>query len=153
MTTEDDAPPRSDAQQVCWLAIFGANLIVPLAFGLPMTEQQGRAGLLAGLAVLFAGWQFVIPRFGPLRAVLVPGGVALAASQVFPAVQVVAGAMSFAIVGLDDAFRPSRFDEASAFAVTLTTGGLLWLAAMLAGFVLRGVGRRLRRAGSKDRSR
>ena len=146
MTPDDDTPPRSDAQQVCWVAIFGANLVVPLGLVWPQSDQGGQEGLLAGLAVLFALWQFVIPRVEPLRAVLVPGGVAVAASQVFPALQLVVGMVSLTLVMQDDYFRPGKLDQETGFFLAVVYGVLMLLAAAGAGLVLRGIGRRLRRA-------
>jgi hypothetical protein len=153
----DDAPPRSDAQHVCWIAVFGANLVVPLSAALPMTAHAGRSGLLAGVAALLAGWLFVVPRFPALRGVLLPGGVALAGSQVLPLFQVAAGLVGFAVVGRRDeigahALAPDGnsgqppLDDPTAFAVTVSTGGTLWVIAVLLGGALLVIRRGMRRA-------
>ncbi|HEX4613977.1 MAG TPA: hypothetical protein VH092_37695 [Urbifossiella sp.] len=152
MTTEPDVPPRKDNQEVCWVAVFGANLIVPVLFGWPITERGGRVGMLAALAVLLAAWQFFIPRYEHLRAVLLTGGIAVAVSQLLPLLQVFTGLLSFSIVGrvvpmsphdLPDDHSGVGLDDVSAFAVTILTGTQLWVTAMVAGVAFRAAGRRL----------
>jgi hypothetical protein len=142
----DDAP--SDARALCWVAIFGANVILPLALVWPRTDRGGQEGVLIGVAVLFALWQFAVPRVQPLRAVLVPGGVAVAASQVFPAAHAAAAAVACTLVEPDAFSHPIRLDQESGFFVAVVYGVLLTLAAAVAGLVLRAVGRRFRRATS-----
>ncbi|HYH68541.1 MAG TPA: hypothetical protein VD866_27865 [Urbifossiella sp.] len=147
----DDAPPPSDARALCWVAIFGANVIPPLALVWPRTDRGGQEGLLIGLTVLFALWQFAVPRVEPLRAVLVPGGVAVAASQVFRAPHAAAGAVAFSLVEPDAYSDPARLDQESGFFVAVVYGGLVTLAAAAAGLVPRAVGRRFRRATRSGR--
>jgi len=145
MASDDDAP-RSQAQEVCWLAIFGANLVVPLSLGWSFTERDSWVGMVAGVAAMLAVWQFVIPRFAALRSALLPGGVVLALSQLLPVLQFFAGVFATAVVGLDGADRPGVFDNVTALAITVVTGVQLWLVAVLVGFVLRGMGRQFRSA-------
>ncbi len=83
---------------------------------------------------------------------MVVGGVAVALSQVFPIVQMMAGLVGFAVAkrigvpvdvrdgGMDWAAGPPNADTVVAgFVVTMITGGLLLLASIAAGLAIRAV--------------
>ncbi len=140
-----EAQPPSGTREICWIAIFGANMIPPLALVWPRTDRGGQEGLLIGVAVLFALWQFAVPRVEPLRAVLVPGGVAVATSQVLPAAHAAAAAVACTLVEPDTFSNPARLDQESGFFVAVVYAVLLTFAAAVVGVVLQAVGRRFRR--------
>lgn len=142
---DPDRPRPTVARRMFWLALFAVNGIVPLWFGYHLTELGGRVGMVAGVAALLALWVLVVPRVPRVRAALVPGSVALALSQVYPLLQGVAGLLSLLLVGYTDFLNPhagpadmhlSRLNDVTAFVATLSTGVILWVFAVVLGFVI-----------------
>ncbi len=140
-------PPRDVWAHAAWAGLFAANLVVPLLLGVLITDRGGRAGMLAGVGAMFAIWQLVVPRHAALRAVLVPGTMALALSQYLPLVQFFAGAAAVAVVGAGrEPFTGAPLTDLEGFAATVLTGVLLWCAAAVTGVALRLADRCLVRA-------
>jgi hypothetical protein len=128
-----------------WLAVFALNLIVPLSIGWMTTELHGRIGMFFAMLMLL-GLGFGICRTAHhIGFALVVGGVAVGLSQVFPILQLMGGTIAFAPangIGLTERaeFGPPNVDTVVAgFVVTMTTGGLLAAASIVAGLAIRAV--------------
>jgi hypothetical protein len=127
-----------------WSAVCAANMIVPLLFGLSMTEAGGRLGMAYGMATLYFAGCVMCIRFWPVGRILVVGGILVAASQLIPILHLMAGAMAFGIAeemgqvtsdvdGLPDGLATAW----SGYFVTVLTGGALVAAAFVAGAAMR----------------
>jgi hypothetical protein len=140
MATADDTPPRDVWAQLCWAGLFGANAVVAGWAGLVVTERGGRAGLVAGVGVLFAVWQLGVQRSAALRAALVPGCLVLAVTQFVPFLQYFAGLVGIKLVRPGDVLVGGPLTDAEACLATVLTGAMLWAAAWAAGATLRTLG-------------
>jgi hypothetical protein len=152
-TVDSSGEGRSDDESakrlyVGWLAVFAFNLIVPLFMGWGMTERQGRTGMVLAILVILASGLWICRSARQLGFALVVGGVAVALSQVFPILQVMAGILGFALangIGLVADIPTPAGDALNAdtvvagFVVTMTTGGLLLAASIVAGLAIRAV--------------
>ena len=117
-----------------WAGVFSANLIVPLWLGWEITRNGGRVGMFIAIAVLLASSLLALSRRPELRKSVVAGGVFTALTQVLPLVQMAAGLLSLSVVD-------QCCFEAGGFLVTILTAGLLLVAALACGVIIRATGR------------
>jgi hypothetical protein len=138
-----------------WLAVFALNLIVPLFLGWGVTAPEGRIGMLLAVLFILVLGLWICASARQVGFALVVGGVAVALSQVFPILQMMAGIFGFALaqgIGVlardADGIAADVFHDvdtvAAGFVVTMTTGGLLVAASTVAGLAIRAA-RSLRR--------
>ena len=128
-------------QQICWIVVILANLILPLPMGLSCTAGSGITGIFAAIGLL---WFFghvesgKAPRMG---FALNAGGLIVAMSQLYPGLQIISGILGLSIgerIGLVS--RDMKISSAmGGLLVTLLTGGMLIAIAWMAGLVVRGV--------------
>lgn len=146
-------PAPSDMQrvglweQIAWAVVFGVNLIVPVILALSSTHG-GRAGIILAAILLFILSLRAIIRSERIWFALMSGGICVGLSQVMPILQIVAGLISLLVAkgisGID--LDPTNgknvgLNEPIGFVVTLLTGGLLLLAALLCGQFIHWVSR------------
>jgi hypothetical protein len=93
-----------DSIYLGWAAVCALNTVVPLFFGLMVTEQGGRVGMGLGMVVLFAAVWRVCAKFRKLGVFLITGGIIVGFTQLFPVVQFVADEIGLLI----DAVSPCR---------------------------------------------
>jgi hypothetical protein len=134
---DDMTPSTARSRQLLWLCAFALNLIVPGSLGLAMTSLGGRIGMGAAILLLwYLGHRICVMNDATGRA-LVLGSFIVAAMQLFPILQIIAGIMGMAAakaLGLGD-FSVDD-DDISPPGVT-ELGGLI--AAGLTGLTLMGV--------------
>lgn len=130
-----------------WVAVFLANLPLPLLFGFAVTSGNSTLGMLAGVAVVWLIGHFAVARVRPIRTPLMFGGAVIAASQVLPLAQIVAGMLAMTAVTGRDVGLQSAPDG---FAVTLLTAALLAVAALALGFVFHAMGRLIEASVSRS---
>lgn len=118
---------------VIWIGVFAANLIVPLWRGWGVVEERGAIGMCLGIgSCFFVATYAAIERYEWLRFALPFGGTIVAASQIFPVLQMIAGFAGLlvaSLLGQADRELLSVTSELGGFAVTIVTGGLLLTAA------------------------
>ncbi|HWB09567.1 MAG TPA: hypothetical protein VG826_10095 [Pirellulales bacterium] len=132
-----------------WLAVFALNLIFPLLMAWGMTAPDGRIGMLLAIIVLLALGFWICASARQVGFALVVGGVAVALSQIFPILQMMAGILGFALTkaigaaptpdGIAHDGLPDVETLAAGFVITMTTGGLLIAASTLAGLMIQAV--------------
>jgi hypothetical protein len=143
-----DEPPTGAtrpgfAWQVAWFWVFGANLVVPLIYGLEVTRTGGRWGMWIAVAFTWLCGHLACGR-RPLGAIFVIGGVVVALSQLFPMLQFFCGAFSLEVVsklGLGVTGLTEVRTEFAGFVTTMLTASQLMFVAVVCGFVLTGGGR------------
>lgn len=124
-----------------WVAVLLFNLIVPLLFAWSMTNHQARLGCAIAIA-LAALVGAALCRWAPsAMLIVIRGGVFVAVSQVFPALQIIAGALSFSTLSrigmLPTTDVPDVISSTfGGFMVTLSTGILLLAASCVFGIGL-----------------
>ena len=127
-----------------WLLVFALNVVAPLFFGWNITGSGGRVGMFLAMLVLLALGFWICASARQIGFPLVVGGVAVALSQVFPILQVMAGGLAFAVAEAVGVCAPTKLEPsaetvAAGFIVTMTTGGLLVAASLVAGLAIRAV--------------
>ncbi len=136
--------PRTDLRwHLAWAVVFGANLIVPLMFGWPMTRGAGRVGLVLGIALMLSLGHWLCSRYARVRFPLVAGGVCVGLSQCWPMLQIWAGIFASAITRTllqqpfgADQDSPNYSTGLEGLLMTALTGGQLMLAAVMCGYVI-----------------
>lgn len=148
------APPASDLatpvlpgrrRRIFWVVGFLANLVVPALFAAAVLTPRGWIGLLAAsLALLVLGLTILAGRPSWTRPATV-GAFAMAATQLFPVLQVGVGMVAVAVSSEatgstfpldDDAGPETRFGPVPAFLAT-TLGGLSLMGlSLIAGLVI-----------------
>jgi hypothetical protein len=102
--------------------------------------------MIVGMLAVWLCGHLVVTRVASVRGVLLLGGVCTALSQVFPLLQIVAGATALEAVPLHES-GPEV--EAAAFVVTIFTAGQILVVALICGSMIRGldrvIGRRISR--------
>ncbi len=124
-----------------WALVYWINAIVPFALGLAVTGGAGLVGMLLGLALMFgaAGRLTAVSR--EFKIAFEVGGWIVAASQLFPVLQVLAGAIGLrAAAGWRQAADHSPMISANGvlggFIATVGTGGILMTFAMGIGMLV-----------------
>ena len=127
-----------------WFFVFAANLIVPLFFGLGMTNEGGRWGMATALSLIWFFGHMCCSRSKEMGCILVVGGLLVAITQIFPMLHIVAGMTSLGIIAklnLAEVENSTRYPilrtELSGFIATLLTSIQLLVAACIGGVVLR----------------
>ncbi len=119
---------RDTASCIAWPILFIANMVIPLYFGLSLTERPGRLGMLMGACLLLAlGWLvcFYKPR---IARITIWGSVLTAASQPFPILHALLGLLGVYMLESMGASHVGvgQIDALEAFLLTLFVGiGLL----------------------------
>ena len=128
--------------KLAWVGVFLLNMCVPVWLGWQLTEGAGNLGMFEGTCVLFVSGYVLCASARSMAKALVVGGVAIGLSQVFPALQMMAGIAGFffaQLIGLDGSADeiPRLTNDAATFVTTIITGGLLMAAAFVAGLAIR----------------
>jgi len=125
-----------------WTAVLCFNLIVPVLFGMGMTSERAKIGVFLAIAMIACiGYYFCYARPLPVLFII-RGGVLVALSQMFPMLQVFAGALSIQILLtlgiIEDSDILNMLSTATAgFLAALLTGTILMSAAFIVGVLLR----------------
>ena len=94
----DDFTPRTaDRWRRWWPLALALNLIVPLMFGLPMTDHGGRIGMVAAIGLLWYLGHRICGASDAFGRALVIGSFLVAATQFLPVLQFFSGIVSVAI--------------------------------------------------------
>lgn len=130
--------------------VFLLNLPLPLAVGLPMGDPGARVGMMAATVILGASWVASCSGSPRLALVLIPGGLAVALSQIFPILQLLAlnAARLIGIaagrvdespdpLGIEMGFNDTVLGPAGGLLVGSVMGLLLMLAASALGLLFR----------------
>jgi hypothetical protein len=135
-----------------WTIVFALNLIVPLLLGWDMMRLTGgRDGLILATAMLWATGFWIGWRTRDGRFVLLTGGIFVALTQFYPILQVMAAIAGWCVArGIIFSWFPpgseihefahTRFPLSPGlhgFTVTIITGGLLIVAAIVLGWVAK----------------
>lgn len=152
--------PTIGSGQAAWLGCYGLNLLMPAVLGWSMLAPSGRWGMtLAVVALGLAGLVLVSSR-PRLVAPSVTGAAVVAASQLMPMLQILAGLIALGLTGRGDVVDPevgmpreaTKIGFAGGALVTALTGVQLWAASLAIGFILvaiaRAVGGRAATGGS-----
>ncbi len=141
----DGAAARWTSIDGDWVIVYLANLVIPGLFGLLVTQEAGRIGMMLGVALLFAlghGLVVACPRIG---RDLIVGGVFTGASQFLPFLQMMAGSFALRCVAMRsplggnyEPLPPNISTEACGLLATLLTGALLMGLAVAIGLMWRG---------------
>ncbi|SIO66555.1 hypothetical protein SAMN05444166_8127 [Singulisphaera sp. GP187] len=123
-----------------WLLVFSLNLIVPLIWGWPFTDKSGRLGM--GIAI-FLAWlwpMFVGEKSQRFLFAMVVGGGFVAALQICPVIQMVAGMVGITVTeSLELAVQSRRLTkpngELAGFLTTAITGSVLQAVALVFGAI------------------
>ncbi len=135
------ASPSVWGGNVAWVAVFLANLIVPLSLGWEVTGNGGRVGMGAATALMLLLTLLVVPRWSELRMTLLVGGIFTAITQAVPFVQLVVGLLSLQAVhllGFEQGDGHS-LTEPGGFLATLLTACMMLAAAFMCGEVMMSV--------------
>ncbi|WP_145268890.1 hypothetical protein [Tautonia plasticadhaerens] len=132
------------------VAVFLLNLSLPLAVGLPMGDAGARIGMMAAAGILGVSWVASCARCPRLALVLIPGGLAVALSQVVPILHLLAGDVARIIgiaagcvdespdpLGIEMGFKDRVLGPAGGLLVGSVMGLLLMLAASVLGLLFR----------------
>jgi hypothetical protein len=142
--TRPESPPQpvpfAPGWHAAWCAVFVANLPVPLILGYSSTARaEFRAGIIAALVTALVLGHVAIAALRMVRGVLVCGGLCIALSQVLFLPHMVVGLLAFHVVGT--VLQPAG-DFGNGFWLTLVTGGVLMLGALVLGSPCYGLGTR-----------
>ena len=147
-------PRAGGLTYVAWIFVFAINMAVPLLFSLSMTDQHGRLGMSVAAFFLLALGCYICTANRNLAVALLAGGALVALTQLFPGLQIIAGAIGMGVgqalghATLDSDDNPARItSEFGGFVVTFITGGILMAGSVCAGVVLQFVMRFFGRAG------
>jgi hypothetical protein len=130
-----------------WTLLYAANLIVPLMFGSSITADGGRAGMWLVVATLWAAGFAAGYRWGEMRRALAVGGILAALTQIYPLPHMFAGLLALAAWRRLAGEAPNEYphdtlhSDLGGFAVTLMSGGLAMVFAIMVGFLLISVRR------------
>lgn len=131
------------ARPMCraWLVVFLANLPVPLFFGWAFTTQHGRFGMATAIVVWWLLGHQVCKASRWCGLAIVAGGIFVAMSQFLPVLQLYAGAVSLGIgsrlgQAWDEGGEQQVTTELGGFLVTMLTGGLLMVVAVMCGSII-----------------
>ncbi len=120
-----------------WTMVVAANLPVPLAFGMLVTDAGGRAGMACGVLLIY--WLGLHARNTAPRAMIavIRGGWAVAALQILPILQMAAGAAGLILASVIGSARFHVFPNVDAvvdgFLATVATGAILIVVAAASG--------------------
>jgi len=139
----DVSQPREPIDKLAfalWPIVFTVNLIVPTLFGLQLTRDHGRVGVLIALfGFLTTGWLFCFVKPKAARA-LIFGSVLIALSQIYPLIHILSGSIALSIttrvnlaVAGDDSQLAHVASETGGFLITLLTGLILLACAAATG--------------------
>lgn len=133
--SQSAAARRDRYGPVWWSTVFAANLVVPLHFGLERTREDGRLGMIFGMAALWVGGIVACWRDVRTRLALTIGGVFVAFSQIVPLMQMIAG-----LIGLHlwdkDLDHHVLSTLGGGFTVTIITGPILIVVAFIIGYLV-----------------
>ncbi len=131
---------------------------MPLQFAWSITRQSGRAGMLAGILCYFGAGCLVALKSRRVLMTVVYGGWVVAASQAVPFLQMISGIFGVTAAGaVGQSSKPGiegdLNGEAGGFIATVVTGGILLVAALVLGLVIRVIlvlGKRKSAVGAKS---
>jgi hypothetical protein len=136
---DDVTPSKAPSWQRQWLCAYALNLIVPGCLGLAVTGLGGRIGMGAAILLLWYLGHRICGLSVASGRTLVLGSFIVAAMQLFPILQTLAGVLSMAVVrvlGLgafsvddDDPFPPGMTELGGLIAAGLTGLTLMGMAA------------------------
>ena len=120
-----------------------------------MTDQDGFIGMLFAVTLLWLLTHGIFDRHRSLRGPLLTGGVCVAISQFYPALQFVAGAVSVTVASrlipiTDHGGRAlQKLSMPGAILATMLTGGSLLVVAVVIGMVVRRIRKALGWVGAE----
>ncbi len=117
-----------------WTWVFALNLIVPLMFGRSFTDQAGRIGMAAAIALLWYLGDRLCTMGEAVARALVIGGLFVALTQPWPFPQVIAGSIALEVAA---ALGQATLPDSSPPIIGTELGGLV--ATGLTGVILMGV--------------
>ena len=122
---------------LAWILVYTVNLGIPVLWGLMVTREGGRVGMVIGIIVVFAIGCRVC--FVSRRAMLtvVYGGWIVALSQAFPALQIIAGIIGLSAVRVTTSEERDVSTILGGFIATLITGCVLITIATALGAVIQ----------------
>lgn len=129
-----------------WPVLLVLNSSVPLLLGSRMIQEHGKWGVALAVLLFATGGWVICARWPWLRSRLLSGAGILALTQVFPLLQIIAGvialkiAVRFGQARVASDFAPDRIhSELGGFVVTAITGGILFCAAVVIGWMAVGI--------------
>jgi hypothetical protein len=126
--------PRDPRWAGRWLAVFVANLALPLFFGFDMARNAGMIGLSAAVVLAWA-WIYLVGSRSPFIAKsMLIGGSVVAVAQILMLLHVGAGSVGMAVArsaGQASGIRVTS--ELGGFIATAVTGCILQGAALFVG--------------------
>ena len=140
----DIDPEPSPANLMQWLAVFGANLFIPLLFARFIVQGVGWTGVALGIVALLATTWMLHYVSSRMMKTTWRGGITVAKLQAIPILQFFAGSFGHWLAdrsgaaqrsGLDLAFEPLLSNAVAGFLATVGTGLVLLFAAFLIGLV------------------
>jgi len=131
------APDRR-ALQWGWLALFLANLPLPLLLAFDVTRGGGAVGMCAALVLLWLCGHVLAPRVPKLSARIAVGGVLLAFGQFVPIGHMIAGLAALFVVEVLSPGEAGALSEVQGFFVTVITAAELLLGSLALGTVILG---------------
>ncbi len=129
-------------RQFLWPVALAINLIVPVMFGLLVTEHGGRIGMVAGIVLLWYLGHRICVINDALGRALVVGGFIVATTQLIPVLQFVSGIVSVgSVVALRlgtaaDDEHSEGMTELGGLIATVMTGLALMAVAALCGAIV-----------------
>ncbi|WP_435018438.1 hypothetical protein TA3x_000412 [Tundrisphaera sp. TA3] len=122
---------------VAWIAVFCANLPVPLFLAAGLTQKAGKGGMILAILLMLALGAMAVSASRKGGWAVVIGGWIVAVSQLMPVLHIIAGSMGMsAALGGTKAYSAGLDDEPGGFIATIVTGGILITIALAIGAVL-----------------
>ena len=131
---------------LAWIGVYAANLILPIYYGMMMTRDGARVGMLIGIIVVFAlGYHICFVSRKAMRTV-VYGGWIVAVFQLLPFLQLVAGSIGASVAQVTVQATSGDFGQVNTvlggFLATMATGGILIAFAAAFGLLNRALTRK-----------
>jgi hypothetical protein len=137
------SPGISLMSMAAWPFWLGANLIIPVLFGLQFTGRSGRWGMAFAIVLFLIGGWCVCYSSRKLGRYLNIGAAILSFTQIFPLLQVVAGMFGVWVAVFIGCFQPATdidnaevLNELGGFVVTSIVGCILLSVALFIGLIV-----------------
>jgi hypothetical protein len=137
------SPGISLMSMAAWPFWLGANLIIPVLFGLELTEKSGRWGMALSVIMFLIGGWCVCYSSRKMARYLNTGAAIVSLTQIFPVLQVMAGMAGMWVAIVFGSFSPMTdtsdakvLSEFGGFVITTIVGCILLTVAFLVGMVV-----------------
>jgi hypothetical protein len=131
---------------LAWIGVCAANVILPIYFGMMMTRDGARVGMLIGIIVVFALGYHICFVSRKAMLTVVYGGWIVAALQFLPFLQLVAGSIGTSVAQVTGQATSGDFGQVNTvlggFLATMATGGILIAFAAAFGLLNRALTRK-----------